>query len=123
MNVLVDTSVWVDHFKNRNTRLKQLLLEERVLVHPMVLLELACGMPPARDQTLAGLGLLQSSGYVGTRELMEFIERRQFHGRGCGLVDLTLLASTLVTPDTELWTLDKRLSALAEECGVLYQAA
>jgi predicted nucleic acid-binding protein len=123
MNVLVDTSVWVDHFKNRNARLIQLLLEERVLVHPMVILELACGLPPAREQTLAGLGFLQSSGYVGTREVMEFIERRQLYGRGYRLVDLTLLASTLVTPDAELWTLDKRLSALAEECGVLHQPA
>jgi predicted nucleic acid-binding protein len=123
MKVLVDTSVWVDHFKNRNAHLIQLLLEERVLIHPMVHLELACGMPPARDQTLAELGLLQSSGYVGNREVMEFIERRQLYGRGCGLVDLTLLASTLVTPEAELWTLDKRLATLAEECGVLHQSA
>jgi hypothetical protein len=57
------------------------------------------------------------------REVMEFIERRQLYERGCGLVDLTLLASVLVTPDAKLWTLDKRLAALAEECGVLHQPA
>lgn len=46
---------------------------------------------------------------------MEFIERRQLHGRGCGLVDLTLLASVLATPGVKLRTLDKPLAALAED--------
>ncbi|EQD40112.1 PilT domain-containing protein, partial [mine drainage metagenome] len=42
------------------------------------------------------------------REVMEFIEREKLYGLGCGLVDMTLLASTLITPGAELWTLDKR---------------
>ncbi|MDR1889593.1 MAG: PIN domain-containing protein [Zoogloeaceae bacterium] len=121
MNALVDTSVWVDHFRNRNAHLAQLLLEERVLTHPMVRLELACGPPPEpRRQTLRELGLLPLSLHVSWNEVMAFIERRKFYGLGCGLVDLTLLASTLITPDTGLWTLDKRLSGLAKACGVLY---
>ncbi len=35
-------------------------------------------------------------------------------GLCCGLVDLMLLACALMTPGVELWTLDSRLSALAE---------
>jgi len=31
-----------------------------------------------------------------------------------------LLASTLITPGAELWTMDNRLSAMAEKFGVMY---
>jgi len=44
---------------------------------------------------------------------MAFIEREKHYGLGCGLVDLSLLASTLMTPGARLWTLDKRLAELA----------
>ncbi|RZL32604.1 MAG: VapC toxin family PIN domain ribonuclease, partial [Rubrivivax sp.] len=33
------------------------------------------------------------------------------------------LASTLLTPGAELWTLDKRLAAMAERAGVLHRPA
>ena len=60
MNVVVNTSVWVDHFRNRNTTLTDLLLSDSVLTHPMVVAELACGTPPApHTQTLADIGLLE----------------------------------------------------------------
>ncbi|MCA1779720.1 MAG: hypothetical protein LC637_10135 [Xanthomonadaceae bacterium] len=48
MSVLVDTSVWVGHFKRRNDSLVDLMLRDEVLTHPTVLGELACGTPPAR---------------------------------------------------------------------------
>jgi hypothetical protein len=51
---------------------------------------------------------------------MDFIERERLFGLGCGLVDLLLLCSTLLTPSARLWTLDKRLSALAERFGVMH---
>ena len=35
--------------------------------------------------------------------------------------DLSLLAAVLLSPGTVLWTLDKRLCALAERFGVLHQ--
>ncbi|MCE1736789.1 VapC toxin family PIN domain ribonuclease, partial [Enterobacter hormaechei] len=46
MTILVDTSVWIDHFKNRNDGLIQLLSRDLVLIHPMILAEIACGTPP-----------------------------------------------------------------------------
>ena len=122
--VLVDTSVWVDHFRRRNDALVGLLGLDRALTHPMVLLELACGTPPApRAQTLADLGLLPQTRQAGLNEVMAFIEREALHGLGCGPVDMVLLASTLITPGTELWTLDKRLAALAARFAVRHQPA
>ena len=92
-------------------------------MHPLVLGELACGTPPARTQTLGDLSLLRPSQQATLPEAMAFIEREALFGLGCGLVDVLLLASTLMTPDAELWTLDKRLADLAVRFGVLHRPA
>ena len=119
--VLVDTSVWVDHFKHGNESLVGLLSADLARIHPMVQGELACGTPPApRAQTLRDLGLLQQVQQASVREVMDFIEREALYGLGCGFVDLSLLASTLITPNTELWTLDKRLADLSKHFGVMH---
>lgn len=119
--VLVDTSVWVDHFRLGNDALIELLNLDLVMMHPLIVGEIACGTPPRRTQTLSDLNGLQQAQQVNFREALEFIERERLFGLGCGLVDLMLLASALMTPGVELWTLDQRLSALAERFGVLHR--
>ncbi|EEL3199961.1 VapC toxin family PIN domain ribonuclease [Salmonella enterica subsp. enterica serovar Typhimurium] len=122
MTILVDTSVWVDHFRNRNDGLIQLLSGDQVLIHPMILAEIACGTPPVpRLRTLGDLGLLPQCHQANITEVMTFIENEKLYGLGCGLVDITLLASTLITPGAKLWTLDKRLERLAKRLNVSYQ--
>lgn len=122
MSVLVDTSVWVAHFRQRNNALVSLISIDMVVAHPMVMVELACGTPPApRDQTLGDIALLASAQQATLGEIQELIEREKLYGLGCGLVDIALLASAIITPNTQLWTLDKRLSDLAQRFGVAYQ--
>ena len=117
--VLVDTSVWVDHFRQANSTLIDLLISDEVCCHPLVIAELACGTPPApRTNTLKDLSLLTSTTIATTQEVMAFIEQRKLYGKGCGYVDIALLTSALLTKETTLWTLDKRLSALANECQI-----
>lgn len=95
-----------------------------VLIHPMILAEIAGGAPPApRLRTLGDLGLLPQSHHASIAEVMEFIENEKLYGLGCGLVDITLLASTLITPGTRFWTLDKRLERLVKRFNVSYQPA
>ncbi|MCL2298445.1 MAG: type II toxin-antitoxin system VapC family toxin [Proteobacteria bacterium] len=120
-DVLVDTSVWVDHFRQHNDALVALLELDLVMVHPLILGEIACGSPPNRTQTLSDLKSLRQPRQASIQEVMDFIERERLFGLGCGLVDMLLLASTLMTPQTELWTLDKRLSAMAERFGVAHR--
>ena len=120
--VLVDTSVWVDHFRSGHSHLVQLLALDAVLMHPMVLGELACGTPPDRVSTLKHLSLLRQMQVATVDETIRFIDKEQLFGLGCGLVDVVLLASTIITPGAQLWSLDKRLSALADRFGVIYQA-
>lgn len=124
MSVLVDTSVWVDHFRNGNPALVHLLTRDAVLMHPYVLGELACGTPPApRQRTLADLARLRAATQARHAELLDFIEREALYGLGCGMVDVSLLAATLLTPQAQLWTLDKRLHALAQRLGAAYVPA
>lgn len=119
--VIVDTSVWVDHFRHQNDGLVKLLVMDLVLTHPMVLGELACGTPPARFRTLRAIGLLQQPQQASLREVMEFVEREKLYGLGCGLVDMLLLASTLLTRGAQLWTLDRRLATLAGRFGAAHR--
>ncbi len=121
MNVLVDTSVWIDHFKNSNTKLRELLNQDNVLSHPMIIGELACGTPPApRTRTLNDIKLLKMANQANFNEVLGFIERDKIYGMDCGFVDISLLASALITPDAMLWTLDKRLSKLAKRYNISY---
>lgn len=119
--VLVDTSVWIGHFRERSAALVQLLQMDAVLGHPMVLGELACGTPPQRERTLGDLALLAQARQATLAEVLALVERERLYGVGCGLIDLSLLASTRITPGATLWTLDKRLSDLAQRFGVLHQ--
>lgn len=118
--VLVDTSVWVDHFRQKNDALVNLLEFDLVMVHPLIIGEIACGTPPERMQTLSDLQNLQQTQHASVKEALAFIERECLYGLGCGMVDILLLASTLMTPAVELWTLDKRLRAMAERFGACH---
>ena len=121
MTVLVDTSVWVDHFRRPNAALAELMVLDQVLTHPLVLGELACGTPPEpRLRTLGDMALLLPADQAAPAEVRDFIEREALFDLGCGWIDLTLLASTLVTSSAQLWTLDKSLAALATRFGVCF---
>lgn len=122
--VLVDTSVWVDHFKRHNEALTELLSLDLALTHPMVVTELACGTPPApRMRTLTDIALLPQTRQATLNEVRELVEREKLFGLGCGLVDLALLTSILLTPGSSLWTRDKRLAQLAARFAVSYTPA
>jgi predicted nucleic acid-binding protein len=120
--VLVDTSVWVQHFRYGSENLDKLLSNDQVLSHPLVLLEIACGSPPApRNRTLAYIGKLQIAKTASASEVMNLIETKNLYDSGCGAVDVLLLASTLITPEATIWTLDKKLEVLAKKLGVSYK--
>ena len=119
--VLADTSVWVAHFRKPNRVLQTLLSADQVLCHPMVLIEIACGTPPApRERTLTDLRQLRSAVVASTDETLALIEREQLQDSGCGAIDLLVLGSVLLTSDAVLWTLDKDLQDLAARFDILF---
>ena len=119
-NILVDSSVWVDHFKQPNALLIELSDQDRLVGHPLVWGEVACGTPPRRRAILRDLAELEPIAQVTIEEVVMFIEREQLFGLRCGLNDLMLLASTMMTPQVQLWTFDKPLGKLAERFGVRF---
>lgn len=112
--ILVDTSVWVDHFRNGNARLQALLERNEVLTHPFVIGELFCGTLRKRAEVLGLLQALPRATAVTDDEAMALVEGRRLWGRGVGWVDIHLLASAILS-HAHLLTLDKRLSALSDE--------
>ena len=121
--VLADSSVWVAHFRKSNRLLQSLLATDQVLCHPLILLELACGTPPVpRARTLGDLKKLRQSVVATTEETLELVEREQLQDLGCRAVEMSLLASVLLTSDTLLWTVDKNLDALSTRMGVAFRS-
>jgi predicted nucleic acid-binding protein len=116
--ILVDTSVWIEHLRARNDRLRTLLFDEQVLCHPFVVGELACGTLQNREEILTMLKALPEAHLLEHEEVMTFVEARRIYGRGIGWVDAHLLASTLLTECT-LWTFDKPLRRAAAALDVL----
>ena len=115
--ILVDSSVWIDHLREGDTRLVGLLEDGFVLGHAFVLGELACGRMRRRSEILALLADLPQATLASNGEVLGLIERRGPMGRGIGYVDAHLLAATLLTPEAALWTRDRRLAEIARELG------
>ena len=111
--ILVDTSVWIDHFRAGNETLTTLLDAGEVLGHPFVIGELALGNLRQRDALLADLQDLSQAATASDEEVLNLIDREALYGRGIGYVDAHLLAASRLTVGSKLWTLDRRLHAVA----------
>lgn len=84
--------------------------------------EVACGTPPARKTVIGLLSELESIP-VATQEELLAMDARQLYVRGCGFVDMSLLASVLLSEKTLVWTLDKRFELLATASNRVYRPA
>jgi predicted nucleic acid-binding protein len=114
---LADTSVWVDHLRNNNSRLSQLLFDGEVLSHPFVIGELACGFLTKRAEILSLLSTLPKIVVAEHDEVLQLLDARRLYGRGLGWVDMHLLASAVLS-QTPIWSLDRTLSKAADAIGV-----
>ncbi len=119
--ILVDTSVWIEHLRAEQSHLVCLLNDHQVLVHPMVICELALGNLRNREQVLSLLAGLPETPLATDDEMLFFVERRRLMGRGIGYVDAHLLAAVTLAESTLLWTGDRRLSSAADELNLAYQ--
>lgn len=121
--ILVDTSVWIDHFREGVHELAERLEANSVLMHPFVLGELACGNLRSRAETLHLLGNLPTAARASDSEVLQFIELNKLMGKGIGFTDAHLLAATTLTGDAKLWTRDKRLSDIARRLKLGYNSS
>lgn len=118
MPLIVDTPVWIDHLRAPDLRLARAMRDRSVRMHRFVLAEIALGSLKDRTATIAGLAGLRLAQEARHEEVMALVERERLYRTGIGWVDAHLLASTLLTPGTSLWTRDKRLQTAAERLGI-----
>lgn len=119
--VLVDTSVWVDHFRRGLPELAEQLEAQAVVCHPFVLGELACGNLKNRREILELLQTLCSCPVAGHSEVLHFIESNRLMGLGLGYIDVHLLASAKLS-NLPLWTLDRPLQTAAVHLSVAWKS-
>ncbi len=117
--ILIDTSVWVDHFRVSEPRLVRWIAEDLVLTHPFVIGEISLGNFKRRSAVVEWFQDLTRVKRADDGEVLKLIESQHLYGTGIGFVDCHLLASLRLTRATRLWTRDKRLNAAAEAMGVI----
>lgn len=117
--ILVDTSVWIEHFRRGHAELVRLLEAGEAATHLMIVGELACGQLPKRASTLHLFHTLPHIADVPNEVVMHALEARRLYGSGIGWVDAHLLTSALVS-GTRLWTLDARLDKIARTAGIAH---
>jgi predicted nucleic acid-binding protein len=111
--ILADTSIWIEHFRSANAEMREHLSRGHILIHPLIIAELALGSLKERTRTLALFDRLPLARMAQIDEVRNMIEVRGLYNRGIGLVDAHLIASVFLTPSTLLWTKDKPLRKLA----------
>ncbi|NOY82554.1 MAG: type II toxin-antitoxin system VapC family toxin [Kiritimatiellaeota bacterium] len=117
--VLVDTSVWIRHFRTADVDLQNLLLAGEVVCHPFITGELACGGLRNRREILDLLHELPQAIVAEHGEVLSFLEARRLVDRGIGLVDVHLLASAILG-GFPIWTRDRRLREAAIDIGISF---
>ena len=115
--ILVDTSTWINHLRTPSELLVQLLDLEQVLIHPFVVGELACGNLANRKEIISLLHSLPFAPRADDDEILFFVERHKLMGRGLGLIDVHLLASSTIG-GAALWTDDNTLRLAARNLGI-----
>jgi predicted nucleic acid-binding protein len=111
--ILADSSIWVDHLRRKDAAMEAQLGERSIVIHPFIVGEVALGHLERRAEVLLRLHWLPRVTIADASEVIRFVDRHKLFGTGIGYVDAHLLVSCRLTPDTLLWTRDKRLHAVA----------
>ena len=112
--ILVDTSVWVEHFRGRNRLLQPKLEQGEILMHSFIIGELACGQFKNRSHVFSLLEELPAVPVAKHDEVMGFLEAHRLAGLGLGWIDLHLLVSSKLV-GASFWTVDRRLAHAAKK--------
>jgi predicted nucleic acid-binding protein len=119
MAVLVDTSVWVQHFRRGVPDLPRLIAVQDVVSHPVAVGELAVGGLPNRVRTLAELRAFPQMAECPAADVLDLIEQHRLYNIGLSWGDAQLLAAAVAT-GVPLWTLDAALNTQAQAFGVAW---
>lgn len=117
--VLVDSCVWVEHFRMKNPMLVDMLMDGEIWCHPIIVGELSMGTLKNRQQTITDLTKLNRPPIATISETQQMVESRRLWGCGIQWNDARILASAILG-QLPLWTFDIRLNEIAKEFGVSF---
>src|SRR5436309_2959973 len=106
--ILIDTSIWVNHFRHGVPSLVSLLARGEAMTHPFIIGELACGSLSHRREKLEMLARLPRTALAEHDEVLAMVEDERLMALGIGWIDAHLLASSLLS-DAGVWTRDRGL--------------
>lgn len=115
--ILADTSVWIHHLREADPLMVGLTANERLLMHPLVIGEIAMGNLRDRANFILALRRMEQVTVATDGEVFHMVESHRLYGAGIGWLDAHLLASVLLSPNVDLWSRDKRLSGVAARFG------
>jgi predicted nucleic acid-binding protein len=116
--ILADTSVWIDYLRQGEPLMVEKLRQGQIVMHGMVLGELAIGNFKNRQLLLKRWKSLPMIQAATDEQVLELLETHQLMGRGIGWIDLHLLAAVSLSSNLQLWTRDKRLKTIAEDLNL-----
>ena len=119
--ILADTSIWIDYLRQGEPSLVEQLNQQQILMHGMVLGELAIGKFKNRQLLLDRWQALPFIPSATDSQVLQFLETHQLMGLGVGWIDLHLLTATALTDGVKFWTRDKRLRMIAETLNLAVQ--
>ncbi len=122
MKILVDTSVWIDHFHRADSKLQACLQAGRVWTHTVVIGELAAGHLKQRNDILRHLQKLPRADEIDLGEGLHLLDKHSLAGRGLSWPDVLLLAAARID-GLVLWTRDRPLAKAAAELGLIHTVA
>ncbi len=116
--ILVDTSVWIDHFRAATPELVEDLQAGLVITHPFVMGELALGQLRKRSEILGLLANLPSIEVSTHDAVLRFIDDHRLSATGIGWVDAHLLCAA-AGASVSISTRDIKLRKQAARLGLL----
>jgi predicted nucleic acid-binding protein len=119
--ILADTSIWIEHFRKGQANLAGLVDRKAILIHPIVIGELAMGNLHSRHATLQALHRLPTAAVAKFDEVLQFVEEHRLFGIGIGYMDAHLLAAARLS-GALLWTLDTRFAEAAVRLKIAYES-
>ncbi len=115
--ILADTSVWVDHLRLGIPQLAEFLREDQILIHPLIIEEIACGRLLNRAELLGLLEALPAAPQAEHAEVLDFLAAHRLAGSGIGAVDAHLLCSAKLS-GAKIWSRDRALILAARRLEI-----
>lgn len=119
-SVVADTSVFIDYLRgNSDDALAVLILKNRVLLSPVVRLELLAGVKKAELKVVEGLcnALRRIEDFASPHECELLLARARGSGLFGGISDLLVIADAL-RHRASLFSYDQKMTKLASKLGV-----